>query len=228
GESAEGSVWEAAQMASFNKLDSLVAIVDVNRLGQSGPTMLQHNLDSYLAKWIAFGWSALAIDGHNVDEIKAALDKARATKGKPTAIIAKTFKGRGVSFLEDKENWHGKPLKKGDELNKALAEIGDPKISIPVPSRTIDGAPSRNGLVSPDAPELAPSYAPGAEASPREAYGVALVKLGKVCPDVVALDAEVKNSTFADKFKAAYPERFVDCYIAEQNMAGVALGLASE
>jgi transketolase len=227
-ESAEGSVWEAAELGSFYKLDNLVAILDTNRLGQSGPTMLQHNLDGYLAKWIAFGWNAISVDGHNVDDLKAALDKARATKGKPTAIVAKTFKGRGVSFLEDKENWHGKPLKKGDELNKALAEIGDPRITIPVPSRTLDGAPSTNGAFSLEAPELAPNYAPGAEAAPREAYGVALVKLGKINPNVVALDAEVKNSTFADKFKAAYPDRFVDCYIAEQNMAGVALGLASE
>jgi len=227
-ESAEGSVWEAAELASFYKLDSLVAIVDCNRLGQSGPTMLQHNTDSYLAKWIAFGWSAVAIDGHNVDEIKAALDKARATKGKPTAIIAKTFKGRGVSFLEDKENWHGKPVKKGDELNKALAEIGEQTVTIAVASRTVDAAPAKSNGFSLDAPELTPNYAPGSEAAPREAYGAALVKLGKICPDVVALDAEVKNSTFSDKFKAAFPDRFVDCYIAEQNMAGAALGMASE
>jgi transketolase len=228
-ESAEGSVWEAAELGAFYKLDNLVAILDANRLGQSGPTMLQHNLDGYLAKWVAFGWNAMSIDGHNVDELKAALDKARATKGKPTAIIARTFKGRGVTFLEDKENWHGKPLKKGDELNKALAEIGDPKITIPVPTRFVDGSvPSKNGSFSVDAPELAPNYAAGAEVATREAFGAALVKLGKVNPNVMALDAEVKNSTFTDKFKAAYPDRFVDCYIAEQNMAGVALGLASE
>lgn len=228
GESAEGSVWEAAQMASFNKLDNLVALVDCNRLGQSGPTMLQHNLDGYLAKWVAFNWNAIAIDGHDIDAIKAAFDKARASKGKPTAIIARTLKGKGVSFLEDKEGWHGKPLKKGDELNQALAEIGDPKITIPVATRTIGSAPATNPSFSLDDPELAPRYAEGAETATREAYGVALAKLGKVCPDVVVLDAEVKNSTFADKFKAVFPERFVDCYIAEQNMAGVALGMASE
>jgi transketolase len=228
GESAEGSVWEAAQLASFYKLESLVAIVDVNRLGQSGPTMFQHNIDSYLAKWIAFDWNAIAIDGHNIDEIKAALDKARATKGKPTAIIAKTRKGHGVSFLEDKEGWHGKPVKKGDELNKALAEIGDPQITIPVPSRTVGSAPAGAASFPLDHPDLTPAYPAGSETATREAYGVALAKLGKVCPDVVVLDAEVKNSTFADKFKAPFPNRFVDCYIAEQNMAGVALGLASE
>lgn len=227
-ESAEGSVWEAAQLAAYDKLDNLVAIVDVNRLGQSGPTMQQHNIDNYLAKWVSFGWAAQAVDGHNVEEIKAAFEKARSTKGKPSAIIARTFKGRGVSFLEDKEGWHGKPLKKGEELNKALAEIGNPAPSITVPTRTVAGTPPKPASFSLGAPELAPSYAPGAEAATREAYGVALVKLGKVNPDVVALDAEVKNSTFADKFKAAFPGRFVDCYIAEQNMAGVALGLASE
>jgi transketolase len=224
-ESAEGSVWEAAQLASFNKLDNLVAILDCNRLGQSGPTMLQHNTDSYMAKFIAFEWNAITIDGHNIDEIKAALDKARATKGKPTAIIARTFKGKGVSFLQDKEGWHGKPLKKGDEENKALAELGDTQVTIPVATRTISAAPKPTATFSLDDPELAPSVV---EIATREAYGIALSKLGKVCPDVVVLDAEVKNSTFSDKFKAAFPDRFVECYIAEQNMAGVALGMASE
>src|SRR5579862_7701230 len=224
-ESAEGSVWEAAQLASFYKLDNLVAILDCNRLGQSGPTMLQHNTDSYMAKFIAFDWNAITIDGHSIEEIKAAFDKARATKGKPTAIIARTFKGKGVSFLQDKEGWHGKPLKKGDELNKALAEIGDPQVAIPVPTRTISSAPKPPAGFSLDHPDLAPS---AVEIATREAYGIALAKLGKVCPDVVALDADVKNSTFSDKFKAAFPDRFFECYIAEQNMAGVALGLASE
>jgi transketolase len=228
GETAEGSVWEAAQMASFNKLDNLCAIVDVNRLGQSGPTMLQHNVDSYLAKFAAFDWHAIAVDGHSIAEVKAALEKARATKGRPTAIVARTQKGRGVSFLEAKDNWHGKPVKKGDELQKALAEVGDPQVSASVAPRTVESAARRNGSFPLDAPDLAPAFAAGAEIATREAYGNALVKLGKVCPDVVVLDAEVKNSTFAEKFKNAYPERFVECFIAEQNMAGAALGLAVE
>lgn len=228
GEMAEGSVWEAAQMAAHQKLDSLCAIVDVNALGQSGPTMLQHNLDSYAAKFAAFDWHAIAIDGHDIDQIRRAFEKARATRGRPTAILARTFKGRGVSFLEGKENWHGKPLKKGEELQKALAEVGDPQISIPVPRRTVPGAAPAPREWSPDDPALAPSYAPGQEAATREAYGAALVKLGRVCPDVVALDADVKNSTFSEKFKAAFPDRFVECFIAEQNMAGAALGLATE
>jgi transketolase len=228
GECAEGSVWEAAQMAGFNRLDNLCAIVDVNRLGQSGPTMLQHNLDGYLAKFVAFDWHAVAVDGHDVDEVRAALAKARETKGRPTAIVARTQKGRGVTFLEAKDNWHGKPVKKGEELQKALAEVGDPKVSLPVAPRTAGAAPAAAAAFPLDHPDLAPAYPPGAEVATREAYGAALVKLGKICPQVVVLDAEVKNSTFAEKFKNAYPDRFVECFIAEQNMAGVALGLAVE
>jgi transketolase len=228
GEIAEGSVWEAAQMASFNKLDNLCAIVDANRLGQSGPTMIQHNVDSYLAKFIAFDWNAIAVDGHNVAEVVAAFDKARATKGRPTVIIARTKKGKGVSFLEDKEGWHGKALKKGDELNKALAEIPDPGVSLAVPARPVGPAPRPPAAFSLSDPALAPAYGPGQEVATREAYGTALAKLGQVCPDVVVLDAEVKNSTFAEKFKAPFPDRFVECYIAEQNMAGVGLGLSGE
>lgn len=228
GEMAEGSVWEAAQMAAYQKLDSLCAIVDVNALGQSGPTMLQHNLDSYAAKFAAFDWHAIAIDGHDIDQIRRAFEKARATRGRPTAILARTFKGRGVSFLEGKENWHGKPLKKGEELQKALAEVGDPQIVLPVTPRTAPGKAPVPKEWSLDDPALAPSYAPGQEVATREAYGAALVKLGRVCPEVVVLDADVKNSTFSEKFKAAFPDRFVDCFIAEQNMAGAALGLAAE
>ena len=226
GETAEGSVWEAAQMAAFNKLDGLCAIVDVNRLGQSDPTMLQHDMEGYAARFRAFGWHALPIDGHDIGQIQKALDEARATKGKPTAILAKTFKGRGVSFLEDKENWHGKPVKKGPDLDKALAEIGDPKVNAFVAARTVDAPARRNGAFKLDDPSLAPSTEAGKEVATREAYGAALVKLGKLSGDVVVLDAEVKNSTFAEKFKKEFPDRFVECYIAEQNMAGAALGLA--
>jgi transketolase len=228
GETAEGSVWEAAQIAAANKLDTLCAIVDVNALGQSGPTLAEHNLDSYLAKFIAFGWHAVAIDGHDVSQILRALDAARSTKGRPTALVARTQKGKGVSFLEAKEGWHGKPVKKGEELQKALAEVGDPAVSVTVPARTLESPSRWNGAFDLDDPALAPAYAPGQEVATREAYGAALVKLGKACPDVVVLDGDVKNSTFADRFKAAFPDRFFECYIAEQNMAGMALGLAAE
>lgn len=228
GETAEGSVWEAAQMAAFNKLDTLCAIVDVNALGQSGPTMLKHDIDGYLAKFTAFGWHAIGVDGHDMDPILKALETARVTRGKPTAIVARTQKGKGVSFIEGKEGWHGKALKKGDEMQKALAELSDAEVTCAVPARAAGAAPRPATTFSLDDPALAPAYAPGAETATREAYGAALVKLGKACPDVVVLDGDVKNSTFAEKFKNAYPDRYVECFIAEQNMAGVALGLATE
>ncbi len=228
GETAEGSVWEAAQMASFNRLDNLCAIVDVNGLGQSGPTMARHDLDSYVAKFTAFGWNAVPVDGHDPGQILRALDGARATKDRPTAIVARTVKGKGVSFLEAKDGWHGKPVKKGEELQKALAEVPDAGVSLAVPARRVPAPARRNGTFALDHPALAPAYAAGQDVATREAYGAALVKLGQVCPDVVVLDGDVKNSTFAEKFKAAFPDRYVECFIAEQNMAGVALGLAAE
>jgi len=228
GEIAEGSVWEAAQMASFNGLDNLCALVDVNRLGQSGPTMVGHRLDAYAARFAAFGWHVETADGHKVAEILSALEKARATKGRPTVLLARTTKGRGVSFLEDKDGWHGKPLKKGEELDRALAEIPDPGVSLRVPARPVGAPPRPAASFSLDDPALVPPYAPGQEVATREAYGAALARLGSVCPDIVVLDADVKNSTFAEKFKAAFPDRYIECYIAEQNMAGVALGLATE
>ncbi len=228
GETAEGSVWEAAQFASFNKLENLCAIVDINALGQSGATMPRHNLDSYAARFVSFGWHAIPVDGHDVAELLRAFDGARATKGRPTAILAKTAKGKGVSFLEGKEGWHGKPMKKGEELDRALAEIGPPGADVRIPPRLLDAPPCRPTPFASDHPELAPAYKPGEEVATREAYGTALVKLGSVSPDVVVLDGEVKNSTYSERFLAAFPDRFVECFIAEQNMAGVALGMAKE
>ncbi len=225
GESAEGSVWEAAQFASFNKLDNLVGIVDLNALGQSGPTMHRHDGEVLAAKFRSFGWEAAVIDGHNVKELMAGFEHARNTQGKPFAVIAKTQKGRGVSLLEGKEGWHGKPLKKGDEVEKAIAEIGDPHVTLTPPSHSWQSAaPSASGSVaSPPLP-----YKPGDQVATREAYGEALVRLGKADSSVVVIDGEVKNSTFAEKFMKAYPDRYVEGYIAEQNMVGVALGLATE
>ena len=224
GEMAEGSVWEAVQFAVHGKLDNLCAIVDVNRLGQSGPTMHQHDMAAYEGPLRAFGWETAVVDGHDSAAIRAAFQKARATSGKPFVIVARTFKGRGVSFLEDKEGWHGKPLKKGDELQKALAELGDTDVTLKVEPRRYKQVTERAAVE----PVLQPSYQPGQEVATREAYGAALAKLARQCPQVVAIDGDTKNSTFSEKLKVVAPERFVEAYIAEQNMVGVALGMATE
>ncbi|MFS8071945.1 MAG: transketolase, partial [Byssovorax sp.] len=173
----------------------------------------------------AFGWQTAVVDGHDIKQIKDAFAQARAASGKPFAIVAKTFKGRGVSFLEDKEAWHGKPAKKGDELNKAIAELGDTDVRIPVAARKYEGLPETL-----PAPELraTPDYKLGQEVATREAYGTALGKLATASPRVVALDGDTKNSTFSDRFKAAAPDRFAESYIAEQNMVGAALGMSTE
>lgn len=223
GECAEGSVWEAAQFAAHNQLENLVAIVDVNGLGQSDYTMDRHNIESFARRFEAFGWRSRTVDGHDVAAIAEALTAAGG--GVPLVVVAKTQKGKGVKALEAKNGWHGKPLKKGEELDSALREIGDPKVTISVaPRRTQPAAAEpRSPAPFPD-----PAYAVGAEVATREAYGAALARLGSVHPGVVALDGDTKNSTFSEKFKAAHPARFVEAYIAEQNMVGVALGMASD
>ncbi len=226
GEVAEGAVWEAAQMAGYYKLDNLVAIVDTNRLGQSQATMLQHDLETLAARFAAFGWNTVTVDGHDVGQLLDAFDKAAATPGKPFAIIAKTFKGKGVSFAENKDGWHGKPFKKGEETEKAIAEVTaagiDEKVALPIPAPT-----ARPAEFAAAKPMEAPAFKPGDEIATREAYGFALVKLGAANPRVVALDADTKNSTYSDKFLKAYPDRFFEGFIAEQNLVSVAAGLAA-
>jgi transketolase len=224
GEAAEGSVWEAAEFASFYKLDNVCAVFDVNRLGQSGPTMYQHDLEPYLSRLRGFGWEAAAVDGHDVKAVREAYARARATKGKPFGIVARTFKGKGVSFLENKDGWHGKAVKKGEELAKALAELGDTSITIKVEPRRYAAA----RVPSPGEPRVQPAYQPGQEVATREAYGSALAALARTSPQVVALDGDVKNSTFSEKFKEVAAERFAEAYIAEQNMVGAALGMSTE
>ncbi len=221
GECSEGSVWEAAQFASLNRLANLVAIVDVNGLGQSGPTPYGHDTSVFARRFEAFGWRALEIDGHDVEAVLAALERARV--GGPTVILARTVKGRGVSFLEGAGGWHGKAVEPA-RLEQALAEVGEvqcrPRV---VPRRvgTFDAAtPQINGSIE-------VSHSPGAEMATREAYGHALRKLGALDHDIVALDGDVKNSTRSDLFAEAFPERFFECWIAEQNMVGTALGLAA-
>ncbi len=223
GEVAEGSVWEAAQFASHNALDNVCAILDVNRLGQSGPTMYGHDLEVYAQRLRAFGWEAAIVDGHDVPALRKAFAQARATQGKPFAIVARTFKGRGVSFLEDKNDWHGKPVKKED-LAKAVAELGDTEVTLRVPARRYEG-PARARATE---PTLTPEYTLGQEVATREAYGTALAKLGKSSAAVVAIDGDTKNSTFADRLKNVAPGQFAEGYIAEQNMVGVALGMSTE
>ena len=224
GEAAEGAVFEAAQYASFNKLDNLCAILDVNRLGQSGPTMYQHDVGVYADRFEAFGWQVAVVDGHDVSELRDAFVRARAAADRPSVLVARTLKGKGVSFLEDKEGWHGKPVKKGEELQKALAELGDTNVGIAVEPRRYPSParPSGGSL------EVTPSYTLGQEVATREAYGNALAKLAKSCPEVVAIDADTKNSTFAERLKDVAPARFSEGYIAEQNMVGAALGMATE
>lgn len=224
GECAEGNVWEAANSAAIFKLNNLVAIVDCNRLGQSNSTMHGHNTKVYANKFKAFGWDSLIVNGHSVSQILGALKKAKRNK-RPTAIIAKTIKGHGVSFIEDRNGWHGKPLKP-DELQEALYETGPmPKINSAkfVKKAGTKKAPKLkgNGRLS------AMKYKQGEMVATREAYGHALVALGKVNPVVVAIDGDVKNSTNAERFFMAYPERSFESYIAEQNMIGMGIGLAA-
>jgi transketolase len=226
GEIAEGGVWEAAAMASHYHLDNLIGILDVNGLGQSQRTMYDHDVSTYQARFAAFGWHTRVIDGHNLEEILAALDGAQAVKDQPSMIVAKTLKGKGVSFLEDRDGWHGKPLKKGEELEKALQELPLNGNSQPVrvarPAVAVRPSPLASSAVFPT-----PGYQLGEKVATRAAYGTALAKLGTVNPLVVALDGDTKNSTFAEKFMAAHPQRYFESYIAEQNMVGAAVGLAT-
>ncbi len=222
GEAAEGAVWEAAAFASHYRLGNLVAIVDVNRLGQSEPTMLGHNVNAYAKRFRAFGWKTLVVDGHNVAELDAAFRRACKRSSKPTAILAKTFKGHGVSFLEDKEGHHGKPLSPED-AEKAIAELNVvEKTPTRVETTTNPPVTLKVKGIEP------PSYEKGEMVATRVAYGNVLKKLGAVCKNVMALDGDVKNSTFSQDFANAYPDRFFECYIAEQNMVGVAMGLAAQ
>lgn len=238
-EMAEGSNWEAMALAAHYELDTLVGIIDVNRLGQTGETMYGHDVNDYAVKVKAFGWEPVVVkDGHNLRQVARAYAKAgrvknkptyaKATAGKPTMIIAKTIKGKGVSFLEDTNGWHGKVLSDG-ELKKALAEV-----------REVDGVVT--GVLNkpahiPTSKEQSTkksqkqklkfkTYKKGEEVATRDAYGDALAALMQADERVVALDAEVSNSTRADTAKEKSEKRFFEMYIAEQNMVGTALGLA--
>jgi transketolase len=222
-EMAEGSVWEAIQLGAHYKLDNLIAILDVNRLGQRGETMYGHDVEAYQKRVSSFGWETIIIDGHNLEEIKKAFEKSHAVKEKPVMIIAKTLKGKGISLIEDKDGWHGKALKK-EEFEVALKELGEI-------DKDLKGALQKPGDEKIEKSEIKSqdkemSYKLGEVVATRKAYGNALEKLFPKYPEIVVLDAEVSNSTYADIFKKSYPERFFEMYIAEQNMVGAALGLS--
>ena len=225
GEMAEGQIWEAAAIAGHYGLDNVTVLADVNALGQSAPTMYQHDMDIYRAKFESEGWITQIIDGHDVAAVLAALDRARESKGRPQAILARTIKGHGVSFLAGKEHWHGKALSKS-ELAAALKEMGGPIDVPPDPGKSY----RRAVLPQPsDFPALAPpEYAKEKPVATREAYGNALKRLGALNPNVVAVSGDVKNSTFSEVFGNAYPERFYQGYIAEQNMVSMGIGLAAQ
>jgi transketolase len=219
-EMAEGSVWEAFEHASFYGLDNLTAILDVNRLGQRGETMHGWNLDSYAERARAFGWHAIEIDGHDVEAIDRAYAEAVGQEGVPTVIVAKTRKGKGVAEVEDKPGWHGKAL---DHPDEAIAELGGERnIVVEVAKPQLDGEPHRFEVAGPL--EL-PSWKPGEEVATRRAYGDALAALGTARGDVVALDGEVSNSTYAEIFAEALPDRYFEMFIAEQQMVAAAVGL---
>lgn len=221
-EMTEGSQWEAIQLAAHYKLDNLIGILDVNRLGQRGETMYGYDLTAYQKRISSFGWETIVIDGHSLSESLSAYEKALSMKGRPVMIIAKTIKGKGVSFLEDKDNWHGKALKK-EELTKALQEIGTIDTSIRGQiTRPEDLRPETQ--ISQKAEEV--FYQGDKPLATRRAYGNALTRLFPQFPDMVVLDAEVSNSTFSEIFKEKNPERFFEMFIAEQNMVGVAQGLS--
>jgi transketolase len=222
-EMAEGSQWEAMEIASHYKLNNLVGIIDVNRLGQRGETMYGHNVKVYEERAAAFGWETIAVDGHSMDEILSAFNKAASSVDKPVMIIAKTKKGKSVSLIEDMNGWHGKPLGK-EELETALQELGDfDEDVIGVIEKPEDIIPDRDvseGLSN-------PQYKEGESVATRKAYGYALKRIFPAFPDMVVLDAEVSNSTYAEIFKNEYPDHFFEMFIAEQNMVGTALGFST-
>lgn len=243
GELAEGSVWEACNFAQYYKLNNLVAIADINGLGQSQETMFGHDMQEYVQRFLAFDFEVIAIDGHNFEEIDRALSLAIKNKSdKPFAIVAKTEKGKGVSFLEGKDGWHGKALRK-EELEKALAELGDVddglrfKLRLPIQktqntqkvgkSDESDNQKVRLAGLS-EFSESSEKYNLGEEIATRDVYGLVLGEIANTNSLIYSLDGDTKNSTFSQDFKKMHPERFIECFIAEQNMVGVALGLSTQ
>ena len=223
GEMAEGSQWEAIQMAAHYRLENLIGIIDVNRLGQRGETLYGWDLAAYEKRISSFGWKTLAFDGHSIADILAAYREAVVTRDQPVMLIGKTVKGKGVSFLENGNGWHGKPLDR-EQSDRALSELGEIDQSIrgniALPERKLPTATAPSGPI----PEA--DYPADTPVATRKAYGNALKRIYPRFPAIVGLDGEVGNSTCAEIFQEAYPDRFFEMYIAEQNMAGAAMGLS--
>ncbi|WP_329565150.1 transketolase [Streptomyces sp. NBC_01361] len=220
-ELAEGSVWEAAEHAGYEHLDNLTAIVDVNRLGQRGPTRHGHDLHAYARRFQAFGWHTVEIDGHDIDAIDRAYDEALSTTGQPTAILARTLKGKGVASVQDREGLHGKPLPDAEEAIAELGGVRDLRVEVQHPSAARMLHPVGSGHAD------LPRYETGDEVATRDAYGRALAAVGTARGDVVALDGEVSDSTRSEFFAKEHPDRFFECYIAEQQLVATSVGMAT-
>ena len=225
GEIAEGAVWEAANLAGFYKLSNLIAIVDANRLGQSDPTMFGHDIGVYVKRFESFGWRVETLDdGHDMEEILEVLSGVGLDE-RPLAIIAKTYKGAGVSFIQDKDGWHGKPLNK-EEAAAAIAELSpNAKSGLGVTISAPTALPAPNLAAPASYPAI--SYKLGDQIATREAYGTALARIGEADQRINALDGDTKNSTYADKFFKKFPNRSIECFIAEQNLVAVSMGFAT-
>jgi len=219
-EMAEGSIWEAFEAAAFHSLSNLTAIIDVNRLGQTGETMHGWDLDLFARRADAYGWHAVEINGHDLGEIDQAFAEALATEDRPTVILARTEKGHGVAAVANKNGFHGKPLA---DPEAAIAELGGYRNLSVMVAKPIGEAVAHRFAASGEL--RLPTWEVGAQEATRKAYGDALVALGAARGDVVALDGEVGNSTYADEFSSAYPERYIQSYIAEQQMVANAIGL---
>jgi transketolase len=221
-EMSEGSQWEAIELAAYYKASNLIGIIDVNRLGQRGETMFGHDLDAYARRAGAFGWKTIEIDGHDIPQALDAFREAVNKPSQPVMIVARTVKGKGISFLEDADGWHGKALDE-EQLKRALREFPEVDRSV----RGTIAAPEDRRPTSPSSqPAAPPRYDIGASVATRKAYGAALVRLQAQFPQLVSLDAEVSNSTMAEMFEKKAPERFFEMFVAEQNMVEVALGLS--
>ena len=220
-EMTEGSQWEAIQIAVHYKLDNLIGIIDVNRLGQRGETIYGWDIKAYEKRISSFGWETITVDGHNIKEIADAYEYAFSINGRPTMIIAKTIKGKGVSLLEDKDGWHGKAISE-DQMDTALKELGN--VDKNIRGKILN--PEQVNIPEEGIEEYDKIPMESGKIATRKAYGNTLVNIFSKYPQIVVLDAEVGNSTFSEIFKKRFPQRFFEMYIAEQNMVGTALGLS--